>query len=90
VQSSGVSHLPGTRWLASTGLTGTYKIRLLEVEPSAKVYPLWEHENQYLDSLCTLQDSNNFSTGRARGGASEVVVILAGAVVAVRTIGTLV
>ena len=29
---------------------------------------LSEHDNQYLDSLGTVQNSNNFSIGRASGG----------------------
>src|SRR5262249_48803887 len=59
---------PGSRWVGSAALIGTYKMALLEIEPSAKVYALWEHDNQYLDSLGTLQNSNNFSSGRASGG----------------------
>jgi uncharacterized repeat protein (TIGR01451 family) len=59
---------PGTRWLASAGLMGTYRLQGFEIEPSAKIYALWEHEEQYLDSLGTLQASNDFSTGRASGG----------------------
>jgi hypothetical protein len=59
---------PGNRWVASTGLTGTYNIARFQIEPSAKVYALWERDNQYLDSLGTLQSSNNFSSGRASGG----------------------
>jgi outer membrane autotransporter protein len=59
---------PASRWLASAGLTGTYKMGRLEIEPSAKVYALWEHDNQFTDSTGTLQAVNSFSTGRASGG----------------------
>jgi hypothetical protein len=59
----------GTRWLVSGGLTGTTKASGLEIEPSAKVYALWEHQNAYTDSLGTLQADRNFFTGRASGGA---------------------
>jgi hypothetical protein len=59
---------PGSRWLASAGLTGMYRIEWLEIEPSARVYALWEHEQQFIDSLGTLQGENSFSTGRASGG----------------------
>ena len=38
------------------------------LEPSARVFALWEHENAYTDSLGTLQTERNFSTGRASGG----------------------
>lgn len=68
VAGTAAATFPGSRWVGSAGLTGTYKMWLLEVEPSAKVYALWEHDNQYLDSLGTLQSSNNFSNGRASGG----------------------
>jgi hypothetical protein len=59
----------GRRWLASTGLTGTYKVNAYVVEPSAKVYALWESEKAWTDSLGTLQPSRNFSAGRAALGA---------------------
>ncbi len=58
----------GNRWLASTGLTGTYKFAGTIFEPSAKIYALWESENAYTDSLGTLQSARNFSTGRASAG----------------------
>jgi hypothetical protein len=59
---------PGQRWLASTGLTGTYDAFGFMLEPSARVYALWEHENAYTDSLGALQSARDFSTGRASGG----------------------
>jgi len=58
----------GNRWLVSGGLTGSYKAWGFDLEPSLKVYALWEHENAYTDSLGTAQDSRNFATGRASGG----------------------
>ena len=45
----------GHRWLVTGGLTGTYDWRAFVLEPSARVYALWEHENAYTDSLGTLQ-----------------------------------
>ena len=42
--------------------------RALLLEPSARVFALWEHENAYTDSLGTLQTDRNFATGRASGG----------------------
>jgi Autotransporter beta-domain len=46
----------GSRWLATTALIGTYKtVYGIDIEPSAKVYALWEHENGYTDSLGTSQ-----------------------------------
>jgi hypothetical protein len=61
---------PGQRWLATAGLTGLYKTLYgLEIEPSARVYALWEHENAYIDSLGTVQTDRNFSSGRASVGS---------------------
>jgi len=59
---------PGDRWLASGGLTGTYHWQALVLQPSAKVYALWEHDGAYTDSLGIAQPTNNFSTGRASAG----------------------
>ena len=58
----------GDRWMVSSGLTGTYQGYGLQIEPSARIYALWEHENAYTDSLGTLQAERDFSTGRASGG----------------------
>ena len=55
----------GQRWLATGGLTGNYKAYGFLIEPSARIYALWEHENAYTDSLGTLQMERNFSSGRA-------------------------
>jgi hypothetical protein len=58
----------GHRWLISSGLTGTYESRGFRIEPSARVYALWEREDAYVDTLGTLQTARDFSTGRASGG----------------------
>ena len=58
----------GRRWLLSGGLTGATKAYGLDIEPSARVYALWEHENAYTDSLGTRQADRDFATGRASGG----------------------
>jgi hypothetical protein len=58
----------GRRWLVSSGLTGNYQAYGFDIEPSAKIYALWERENAYTDSLGTHQDDRNFATGRASGG----------------------
>ena len=63
-----VGNFTGQRWLVASGLTGTYGWQSLEFQPSAQVYALWEHDNAFVDSLGTPQDSNDFSTGRASGG----------------------
>jgi hypothetical protein len=59
---------PGQRWLASASLIGTIKAKGFEIEPSARVYALWEHNNNYVDSLGTTQGERSFSTGRASVG----------------------
>lgn len=59
----------GSRWLASIGLTGTYKYNVYVIEPSAKLYALWENERAWTDSLGTLQNSRDFSAGRTALGA---------------------
>jgi outer membrane autotransporter protein len=61
--------IPGSRWLASGGLTGTYHVQAWVLQPSARIYALWEHDSSYTDSLSTVQGENNFSTGRASTGA---------------------
>jgi len=58
----------GAHWIASTGLTGDYKAQVFEIEPSARVYGLWEQEPFYIDSLGTPQAARNFSSGRASAG----------------------
>ena len=58
----------GHRWLTTGGVTGTYGWQSFVLEPSARIYALWEHENSYTDSLGTLQADRNFETGRASGG----------------------
>lgn len=60
---------PGSRWLASGGLTGAYHWQELVVQPSARVYGLWEHDSAFTDTLGTAQATNDFSTGRASAGA---------------------
>jgi uncharacterized repeat protein (TIGR01451 family) len=68
----------GQRWLASTGLTGNYRAAGFVLEPSVKVYALWEREGEWTDSLGTLQSAHSFSTGRvATGGKASYSWLLA-------------
>jgi outer membrane autotransporter protein len=60
---------PGNRWVASTGLTGTYNLARWEIEPSAKIYALWERGSQFVESGGALVNAASFATGRASGGA---------------------
>jgi hypothetical protein len=69
VAGTAFGNFSGSRWLTTAALIGTYKTFYgFEIEPSAKVYALWEHENSYVDSLGTLQGERNFSSGRASTG----------------------
>lgn len=61
--------VPGARWLAAIGLTGTYKYSAWQFEPSARLYMQWEHQQAYIDNLGTAQAERNFSSGRASAGA---------------------
>jgi hypothetical protein len=65
----------GHRLLVSGGLTGIYKSYGVQIEPSARVYALWEREDAYTDTLGTLQSDRNFATGRASGGVKLSVPV---------------
>ncbi|TFW63165.1 phospholipase [Bradyrhizobium sp. MOS001] len=58
----------GNRWIFATGFTGSYSWANFNIEPSAKVYAIWERENAYVDSLGTQQAARTFSSGRASAG----------------------
>jgi hypothetical protein len=58
----------GQRWMFATGLTGIYRAYGFLIEPSARVYALWEHEDAYTDSLGIQQGTHDFASGRASGG----------------------
>jgi hypothetical protein len=60
----------GSRWLATSGLTGTHKVGAFVVEPSAKLYVLWESQTAWTDSLGTAQADRKFSAGRTALGAN--------------------
>lgn len=68
VAGTAQANFNGDRWMFATGLTGSYKMSNLLIEPSARLYTLWEHENAYVDTLGTLQTARDFVTGRASGG----------------------
>ena len=58
----------GQRWMFATGFTGSHQIADFLLEPSLRVYALWEHQNAYTDSLGTLQGTHDFASGRASAG----------------------
>jgi Autotransporter beta-domain len=64
--------LKGSRWLATGALTGDYRYGGFLLEPSARIYALWESENAYTDSLGTLQAARNFSEGRVAAGGKVI------------------
>ena len=68
VAGTAAGDFTGQRWLVNAGVTGTYGWQSFVVQPSARVYALWEHENSYTDSLGTAQGDRNFETGRMSGG----------------------
>jgi hypothetical protein len=70
VAGTAAGTFPGNRWLATGALVGLYKTgQGFEIEPSARIYALWEHEDNYIDSLGTVQGARNFMTARASAGA---------------------
>jgi len=62
----------GSRWIASTGLTGSYRWHAFIVEPSAKVFALWEKQGEWTDSTGTVQASRDFSAGRVSTGGKLI------------------
>jgi hypothetical protein len=60
--------LPGQRVLVSGGVTGNYRVSSFDLEPSVRVYALWEHQDGYTDTLGTAQTERNFSSGRFSTG----------------------
>ena len=58
----------GQRWMFATGFTGSHQVAGFLLEPSLRVYALWEHQNAYTDSLGTLQGTHDFASGRASAG----------------------
>lgn len=62
----------GNRWVAATGLTGSYSVDSFIVEPSANVYALWEQQSAWTDSLGTAQADRRFTAGRVSAGAKLI------------------
>ncbi len=58
----------GSRWLGAGGFTGTYRLSGFVLEPSARIYTLWERDNAFTDSLGTAQPVNAFSESRVSTG----------------------
>ncbi len=70
VSAAGASgSFSGNRVLVSTGLTGNYKVDVYNLEPSAKLFILWEHQGAWTDSTGTAQATRDFSVGRTALGS---------------------
>lgn len=65
----------GSRWLVTTGLTGNTRLGAFMLEPSAKLFMLWERQTAWTDSLGTLQAGRNFSAGRTALGSKAAYPI---------------
>nr|WP_249160200.1 Ig-like domain repeat protein [Bradyrhizobium manausense] len=68
VAGTAAATFPGQRWIATAALVGMYKTAGFEIEPSARIYAVWEHEDAYTDSLGIAQTERSFSNGRASAG----------------------
>jgi len=62
----------GSRWLGSGGLTGDYRYAALVLEPSTRIYTLWENDNAFTDSLGMLQSARIFTESRVSTGGKVV------------------
>lgn len=62
----------GNRFVASSGLTGTYGLGIYKIEPSASIYALFEKQGAWTDSLGTAQADRNFSAGRTSLGSKLI------------------
>jgi hypothetical protein len=65
--------IPGERWFASAGVTGTYRFDTVTVEPSARIFALWEEQAAFTDSLGNLHPEFDFAVARGSLGAKAGV-----------------
>jgi hypothetical protein len=59
----------GSRWRATTGLTGNYILNGFVLQPSARAFMSWEHDGSWTDNAGNLTPANNVSAGRTALGA---------------------
>ncbi len=62
----------GSRWLFSTGLTGSYRLAAYIIEPSADVFAIWERQTAYADTLGVAHEARSFSSGRVSLGGKVI------------------
>lgn len=60
--------LDGSRALVSAGLTGTHRLGMIELEPSARLTALWLHEDAYVDSASVAHAERDASSLRFAAG----------------------
>ena len=74
----------GRRKLVSTGLVGSTRLGGFVVDPSARLFAIWEKQDAYTDSLGAAQAAHSFSVGRASAGVrvSRPVPLAGGAILA--------
>lgn len=65
---SASASIPGSRWLASGGFTALGTWQGFQLEPSLRLYAMWEYEKAYTDSLGIAQAERNFASGRLSAG----------------------
>ena len=73
----------GSRWLGAGGLTGTYRFVGWTLEPSARIYTLWERDSAFTDTLGTAQAARSFSESRVSTGTKVLYPWLIGTGVSV-------
>jgi hypothetical protein len=54
------------------GICGIYRVGGYVLEPSARIYALWEGDHAFTDTLGVAQASRNFSEGRVSTGAKAL------------------
>lgn len=62
----------GSRWLASSALTGSVPVGVVTVEPSISVQAIWEDQTNWVDSLATAHAARSFSNGTVAAGGRVV------------------
>ena len=66
----------GSRWMVSTGLTGSYRVSTYMVEPSVDVLALRERQTAYTDDLGVAHASRSFSSGRVAVGGRVLAPLM--------------
>lgn len=73
----------GSRLFLTTGVTGSHTLGALKIDPSVKLYALWERDRGFTDTLGTAHDDRSFSTARLSGGLKVAYPFQTGGQVAI-------